>query len=628
MSEKNYPPDELVQDSGMEKRNYEHIILWMLKNNEECEWSDFVKEPLEIPTSTLSRYLNSLKSEGLIVSLNKGHYKITAEGERRFHELSKSTTKTRKINYPPKIILKKGRNYDHWILWMVYNNNYCKWSDFLEEPVSINQTSLSKYLKLLRREGLVEKDNENKEYKITRKGKVEYAYMLQNYNLDRQSILERESERIGEITKKTINFFEKYNIEDETLQFRFLNNIVKLDYTRVESLLTNEDDFYKILLFLSINHPNQFPNYVSPEAFSKRYRIKDNTLTYYIDQIVENELYPVKFFQLKLSPDKIYYFQENEKIEAMLRAITEEHIAMLTYLNKLFSKSLNKKIITDKILEESCEILFNKGLEESLKEFLPEYINFLAYKIEAEYELKGIDDKLEGIIWQNMAEIFQENESQYEQELIKIDKKIKENPQKIDFYYLKIKILIYLGRHNEILEILDDLIDIFPENEKDIKIKKASILKRINELEAGFQIIQELLQNYPDDKDLLVYKAYWLQYLNQKEKSLETIENLMNKTPNNHTYRDTYGEILMYFEDYQKAVEQFHKSIELNAKEWYINQTYIKLGICYKELGNDELSVKFLEKGKNLTKLESIEPEVKHKWLKIANIFLAMIEES
>ncbi|MFX1480666.1 MAG: hypothetical protein ACFFCI_21460 [Promethearchaeota archaeon] len=628
MSKKNYPPEEIIHGSGIEKRNYEHIILWMLKNNEESEWSDFVKEPLEIPTSTLSRYLNLLKSEGLIIGFNKGHYKITPDGEVRFHELSKIATDTRKVNYPPRIILKKGRNYDHWIIWMVYNNSYCKWSDFLAEPVSINQTSLSKYLRQLTREGLVEKDAEKKEYKITRKGKVEYAYILQNYNLDKQSILERESKRIGEITKKTIDFFEKYNIEDVYLQFQFLNNIVKLDYTRVESLLKNEDDFNKILLFLSINHPNQYPNYISSELFSKKYRIKENTLTYYIDQIVENELYPIKFFQLKVLPDKIYYFQENEKLEVMLRAITEEHITMLTYLNRLFSTTINKNIIIDKILVESCEKLFKSELEESLKEFLPDYINYLAYKIEAEHEFTGIEDKLEEIIWQDVVDIFQEDETQYEQELIKIEKKIKANPQKIELYYSKIKIWMYLGHYDEILNYLDELIDIFPENEMDIKIKKASILKRINELDAGFQLIQELLQKYPKNKDLLIYKAYWLQYVNQKKESLETIEKLIKNSPNNHTYHDTYGEILMYFQEYQKAVEQFLKSIELDSEQWYINQTYIKLGICYKELKNDDLSIKYLKKGKKMTNLESIEPEVKHKWLKIVDIFLAMIEES
>jgi tetratricopeptide (TPR) repeat protein len=84
----------------------------------------------------------------------------------------------------------------------------------------------------------------------------------------------------------------------------------------------------------------------------------------------------------------------------------------------------------------------------------------------------------------------------------------------------------------------------------------------------------------------------------------------------------------MYNQKYQEALEQFQKSIELSPDEWYINQTYIKLGICYKHLGNNEQSIKFIKKGKELTKKEPIEPEVKNKWINIADIFLAMIEES
>ena len=44
--------------------------------------------------------------------------------------------------------------------------------------------------------------------------------------------------------------------------------MLRLDYSRVESMLTNEEDFDKILLFLSINHPDHYPNYVSTKDFS------------------------------------------------------------------------------------------------------------------------------------------------------------------------------------------------------------------------------------------------------------------------------------------------------------------------------------------------------------------------
>ncbi len=141
MSRTNFPPKEIYNPPALEKKNFEHIILWMLYNNEQCEWSNFTKEPLELRLSTLSKYLSLLKGKHYVENISRGHYKITSEGRKRYIELSSSSEKKRKLSYPPAVI-RRRRTYSHWILWMVYNNNHCKWGDFLAEPLSINQSSL------------------------------------------------------------------------------------------------------------------------------------------------------------------------------------------------------------------------------------------------------------------------------------------------------------------------------------------------------------------------------------------------------------------------------------------------------------------------------------------------------
>ena len=630
MSSRNYPPQEIITHSLVGRKNYEQIILWMLYNNDECEWADFLQKPLKIPMSTLSRHLNHLQSEGYVNKISKGCYEITPEGKRRFHELSTAKEKKRKLSYPPDIIIDR-RNYGHWILWMVYNNNYCKWVDFLNDPLSINQSSLSKAMNLLINNEFIMKDDIKKEYRITHTGKSEYSRMLQYYDLDKQTILEEESKRIDDNTKKTISFFNKYQIEDEDIQFRFLNNVLKLDYNRVELMLKSEEDFHKILLYLSINHPNQYPESISVGEFSLKYEIKENTLSYYVDQIVENKIYPIKYFKITDSPEKHYYIQENEKLEIIMRAITEEHITKITYLNKLFSRPSDIKVTIDEILNEISELLFDKSLRKALKGFLPEYIKYLAYKIESEIDLKETYDKLEGIIWLEMSNIFQAKsnknlEGQYTEELKEIEKEIAIDQENIDLYMSKIKLLIYFGQIDEVLKILDDLVKKFPNRERDLKLKKASVLKRIKQPKAGLSIVNELIQKSPEDSDLLIYKAYWLQYLNRKEESLNVIRDLINLHPDNGIYRDTYGEILMYFENYEGAVDQFREALKLAEDGWYVYQTYIKLGISYKELGNYQLAVKHLNKGKEFTKKSSIEADIKQKWFKIADLFLAEIE--
>ena len=627
MSVINYPPEEIYKTPKFGKKNFEHIILWMLYNNEECQWSDFTEKPLELRLSTLSKYLSLLKGRGYVDNYSRGHYKITSEGQKRFNEVSSALTKKRKLNYPPDVI-KRRRNYDHWILWMVYNNSYLKWSNFLEEPLSINQSSLSKNMNLLIDKGFALK--ENKRYRITQSGKLEYSRMLQNYDLDRQSILDEESKRIEEITKKTISFFDNYNINDEDIQFRFLNKELRLDYTRVKSMLTEEEDFDKILLFLSINHPDQYPDYISKEDFSNTYGINESKLEYYIDEIIENQIYPIKFFNLIVPPDKHYYFQEHERLEIMLRAITEDHITKFTYLNKLFSRSLDIRATINDVITDICKILFNKKLKEPLREFLPEYINYLAYKIEAKVELKETYDKLEGIIWQDMIDIFHSKstepiEEQYEEKIREIDKEIENDPENLDLYNSKIRILIYYEKLNDVINLLDEMLEIFPDNEMDIKMKTASVLRRMREVKAGLDIINDLINKYPKNTDLLNYKAYWLHYLDKREEAINIIQDLTNQVPDNGTYHDTYGEILMYYEEYEEAIKKFQKAIEVATDEWYINQTYIKLGICYKELENFDLAVENLKKGKNLTKKSTSDADPKKKWFTIADLFLAEI---
>jgi tetratricopeptide (TPR) repeat protein len=81
----------------------------------------------------------------------------------------------------------------------------------------------------------------------------------------------------------------------------------------------------------------------------------------------------------------------------------------------------------------------------------------------------------------------------------------------------------------------------------------------------------------------------------------------------------------MYYEEYEKAIEKFLKAIEVAKDEWYINQTYIKLGICYKEIKKFDLAVENLKKGKVLTSKSKADAETKQKWHIIADLFLAEI---
>ena len=629
MEKVNYPSEEIINPSKLRRKNYDHIILWMLANNESCEWSNFEQKPIEIPISTISRHLTKLILKGHIEKLTRGQYKITPEGIKKFQELSKERSRERTISFPPDAILKRGRNYSHWIIWMVYNNGFCKRSDFLEQPLSINQSSLSKALSSLVQKGYIIK--ENKRYLITQSGKSEYSRILQNYDLDRQTILDEERKRVDEITTKASQFFDKFNITDDHVKFRFLNKVLKLDYLKVSTILKDEEDFYIILLYISINHPDFYPDYLSLEEFSRFYKIEKRMLDFWVNEIVESDLYDLQFFKLDISPNKYYYFHFDEKLEKILRAITEEHIATNKYLEKFTELgSLNSMI--DDILEEICEILFHKDFRESLREFLPGYMKYLAYKIEIKKELVEIHDKLEGIIWQNMTDFMQSHnsealESQYMEKIKEIENEISLTPKNYDLFNSKIRILLYFNQYNDVLTELENMLKLFPEKEIDIMIKKAFTLKKDKNVEDGLEIIEELIEKYPKDNSLRNYKAYWLSYLDKKQEALEILRELVKKEPEKGIYRDTYGEILIHFKEYEKAIQEFQKAIEIDSNDWFIYQTYIKIGICYIALENIELAFQYLKKGKELTSKILSDLESKNKWLAIVDLFLAETEE-
>ena len=395
------PPKDIL-DPAIGK-SWEHIILWMLAKNEQCEWSDFI-DNISIPLSSLSTNLKKLQEDGYVFKPERNQYEILPEGLERLRELEYLRKHgKRALNYPPRAITRK-RNYNDWILWMLFNNEYCKWSDFLSEPLRINSSSLSNSLNSLIKSNLFVK--ENGEYRITAEGKVAYFQMLKQYDLDRQSILDEESRRIEEITRNTNDFFERYQVDDDKVKFRFLNYVLKLNYSKVESLLNDEEDFNKILLFLSFNHPEFYPNYFSVEKFANKYGIKKTNLEFFLEKIVEEEFYTIKFHKLEVEPDREYYFQANGKLERVLRAIVDDKITRFTYLNKLREASSGEvpliriNDIFEEIVSEVCLTHFQEGLKSALRMFLPEYIKYLAYKIESETKLTNTDAKLESIIIQ------------------------------------------------------------------------------------------------------------------------------------------------------------------------------------------------------------------------------------
>lgn len=643
VSELNLPPEEITKQTFGLRKNVEHIILWMLKNNESVEWSHFKEEPLKIPQSTLSNYLKELQDEGYIEKVKRGVYKIMASGEIRYNELSQTKDKKRRLNYPPKALTAR-REYEHWILWMAYNNNFLKWSDFLDEPLSINQSSLSKSIKSLLISEAIRK-NDEKQYRITRIGKAEYARMLRTYDLDRQSILNEESKRIEEITMKTIGFFEKYDILNSDIKFRFLNNVLTLPFEKLKGSIDTEEEFNKILLYLSMNHPNQYPSYISTDEFSAKYDVDKLDLEFNTRKIIEKGVYATKFFKLDTDEDKTYYFQANEKLEKVLSAITEDYITKFTYLNKLYEKSdmetlpLTLESTVDAILNEICVNLFDASLKGPLRDFLPDYINYLAYKMETQRRLEDITDKLEGTIWQefqyysaatespkdldgtqenyylspqifdileeyyvnpSIAPVVKEakerlkDKMQFKKALGYVNSKINGGLKSKEFMLFKARVLCHINRYTEAIKIIDDIIDY--EHYKDdegIYLSSSFILvfsyTALGNTNEALDIVEDMFEFYPDHPISLAAKALVYGYSKiydfdvgevNDDYILDLIDEVIRSDSNVSNLARYYqfkATILEQMQKYEEALEEIDIAMEMTDE--VVDLYYYKLKI-------------------------------------------------
>jgi len=310
-------------------------------------------------------------------------------------------------------------------------------------------------------------------------------------------------------------------------------------------MLTNQTDFEKIVLYISINHPDHYPDYISLKDFAAIYEIKQPKLEYYVDEIVESHIYPIKFFTLKPSSESTYYFQEKGKVESMLRTITENHITKFTYLNRLFSSSFDAFTIEKAVLEEICGYFFNDALRESLRKFLPSYINYLAYKIEAKVELKETYDKLDAIIWQNMIDIFQTR-----------------SPKDLEYQFMGQSEINY-----QLETVLLELLKPYYREKLESQNKVCQHLIDNKEYNKALESIENTIKSNKTDRILIIVKAIVLCYLNRDEDAL-TLLNGQLKLPHNKDRILPLAYFITVFSsltigDFNRAIKLADKSVEI-----------------------------------------------------------------
>jgi len=202
---------------------------------------------------------------------------------------------------------------------------------------------------------------------------------------------------------------------------------------------------------------------------------------------------------------------------------------------------------------------------------------------------------------------------QYEKLLDTINYAIKLIPSLFYFYNLKIYYLTITRRELEALELTDELIKKFPDLKYKLNERKTSILFKTERYEEALEINNELIKLYPEKIDYINNQAMILGYSGKKEEAIETAKHLIQLNPNISNSYDTFGNVYMVFEEYKKAIDKFEEALRLDPSNILNFHTYLRLGLCYKELKNYEKARECFEKGKMLT--ERMIPSLKEYYL-------------
>ena len=89
---------------------------------------------------------------------------------------------------------------------------------------------------------------------------------------------------------------------------------------------------------------------------------------------------------------------------------------------------------------------------------------------------------------------------------------------------------------------------------------------------------------------------------------------------------EVFNQSIKGFNNYELAIDKFQNALKLDPKSWYIYQTYIKLGICYRELESYDLALEYLAKGEELIDQSPSDSDTKQMWHSYANPFIVEIK--
>ncbi len=247
-----------------------------------------------------------------------------------------------------------------------------------------------------------EKDREGRStYVITQSGLDELIRRIRDKNIDFDELNRLEQTRIKKSLSKFNKFFKEFSIYNHDIKVIFLELSTVIN--REKLFRVSELKFFKLLLFLALNHPQFYPYYnIAPEKFIEKYNSPSGTLDENLTQadinkflqiVLLEQLYGDLFYVLDVSEDMKLYFLSSGEYGRYFENSVKSSFRKLYNLRNLGKIKLNKVWLWetyDKIVDLLIYKfgLFHPHLKDSLRNLLKNYKR----KLEDEFKKSKIKD--------------------------------------------------------------------------------------------------------------------------------------------------------------------------------------------------------------------------------------------
>jgi tetratricopeptide (TPR) repeat protein len=208
-----------------------------------------------------------------------------------------------------------------------------------------------------------------------------------------------------------------------------------------------------------------------------------------------------------------------------------------------------------------------------------------------------------------------------------IDTAIELDPKALHLYFTKYDILHNYDKTDEALKLVDEGIELFPEHKSKLIAHKAYLYKKKKNYDKGLEIVNDLWEENPKDLEVLNHKVYYHLYLGDREEAIAAGKLLTKLAPEEGNFYDSYGEILTEFGEYEEAIKQLEKALELDPLGWFTYNTYRLLAKCYKETGKFDLAKDSLQKGERAIHTCFCDIKMRKEWKEKKLKLLAEMDE-